>query len=522
MSRMVIVCIAEFTCLLTAIPGTLPRGAAWAQKIHVQQSTTSSSAIATTRQTRRGGVVRQARTATGGAANTASAPARASMQERRMVSGTMPSSQASSSRPVTPAPSGATQRPNSPTDVKALQKRERTQVQLPPSPCSIPPDIEGVSVSQVQGTVPPDMQHEFTDAAQSPVLSTLATPSVFFAAPPGLSAPPGIRPARPPRVQTASPQTPLLASQSSYQMSTAARALLDDVKARRESAFSATTGVSPFPDFDRTLQTLSREDGGGFSFNLDPALAGEDMDQLLPDFEVEANTPFHGSYVDAFPALRPFGPSPTAFMPPPGLPFPQPSNRSIYDPLTIRPISALQEQPSGGSPSYMGSFDPFAEASEVTRSEASSAHQQSPLDDDPSRKVSRFGFARGRQAPTSTPSPFPVSSQLSNTNASSVGHSFGSSVDGISGAFPPTSWPTRDRHEHGFRPSSMQHPLSESVYPQHQTISQALDTGVSEAQLRDLIQSSREKANTSAVQQNCLTGMPFEYCWSSGTNDDYA
>jgi CCR4-NOT transcription complex subunit 4 len=264
------------------------------------------------------------------------------------------------------------------------------------------------------------------------------------------------------------------------------------------------------------LQTLSREDGGGFSFNLDPTLAGDDVDQPLPDFEVEANTPFHGSYVDAFPALRPFGPSPTAFMTPPGLPFPHPTNRSIYDPLAIRPlpISAIQKQPSASSPSYMGSFDPFAEASEVSHAVATSAHQQSFLDDDSSRKVSRFGFARGRQAAASIPSPLPVSSQLSNTNSDN--QSFGNSADGMSGA--PTHWSIRDRQHYGFQQSSAlelpltQHTQSEPMYPRQQTLSQAFDPGLSEAQLRDFIQSSREKM-TSTVQHSGLTGTPYVYCW---------
>jgi CCR4-NOT transcription complex subunit 4 len=440
-----------------------------------------------------------------------------SATERKTVSATKPSSQASSSRPVTPAPPGAPQRTISPTDTKTGQKKERAQTQLPPSPSpSIHPEPEEVSGSQGEDAVPSDVQQESTDLAQSPALPTATAPLGFPAAPPGLAAPLGMPPGRPPRVQTASPQTPLLASQSSYQMSTAARALLDDVKARRESAFSTATGVSPFPDFDRTLQTLSREDGGGFSFNLDPALAGEDVDQALPDFEVEANTPFHGSYVEAFPALRPFGPSPTAFNAPPGLPFPHPSSRSIYDPLAIRPlpISALQKQPSGGSPSYMGSFDPFAEAGEVSQAVASSVHQQSFLDDDPSRKVSRFGFARGRQAAASTPSPLPPSSQLSNTNSDN--QSFANSADGISGTLAPTPWSIRDRGDYGFQSSSamelslMQHTQSDLLYPQQQTLSQALDSGLSEAQLRDFIQSSREKV-TSTVHQNGLTGMPYIY-----------
>lgn len=390
-----------------------------------------------------------------------------------------------------------------------MQTKERAQTQ-PPSPSpSIQPDPEEVAGSHGEDAVPSDVQQDSTDTVQSPILSTSTPPPGFPAVPPGLAAPPGIHPSRPPRVQTASPQTPLLASQSSYQMSTAARALLDDVKARRESAFTSATGVSPFPDFDRTLQTLSHEDGGGFSFNLDPALAGDNVEPL-PDFEVEANTPFRGSYVDAFPALRPFGSSPAAFMAPPGLSFPHPSNRSIYDPLAIRPlsISALQKQPSGASPGYMGSFDPFAEASEVSQAAASSIQRQSLVDDDLSRKVSRFDFARGRQPAAS---PLPVSSQLSSTNNDS--QSFGNLTDGFSATLAPSPWSVRDRQDYAFQPSVasklpfLQQPQSEHIYQQH-ALPQAFDSGLSEAQLRDFIQSSQEKA-ASAMQHNELSGTPY-------------
>lgn len=71
-------------------------------------------------------------------------------------------------------------------------------------------------------------------------------------------------------------------------MSTQARALLDDVRARRESIL-VQSNSSPFPDLDRTLQVLTGDDGafGGFNFNLDPKFVGnEDInDDPLPDFE---------------------------------------------------------------------------------------------------------------------------------------------------------------------------------------------------------------------------------------------
>lgn len=193
--------------------------------------------------------------------------------------------------------------------------------------------------------------------------------------PPGLSAPPGIPlPSRPPRVET--PQTPLLATQSSYQMSTAAMALVEDVRARREAPQPAGLGQSPFPDFDRTLQVLGGNDSfGGFSFNLDPKLAGAES---LLDNEGESQIPFKGTYLDAFPGIRAAG-GRMMTPPPPGLSYPHNPNRSIYDPQ----ISALDAQSTGGSSGYLGSFDPFADGNELSS-------VQPPVVDDGSRKVSRL------------------------------------------------------------------------------------------------------------------------------------
>lgn len=73
-------------------------------------------------------------------------------------------------------------------------------------------------------------------------------------------------------------------------MSNAARALLEDVKSRREYHLDNTVPLSPFPDLDDTLRTLTdtNNEYGGFSFNLDPKLANlddADVEALeLPDF----------------------------------------------------------------------------------------------------------------------------------------------------------------------------------------------------------------------------------------------
>jgi CCR4-NOT transcription complex subunit 4 len=327
-----------------------------------------------------------------------------------------------------------------------------------------------------------------------PQLTAPLVPPGIPAAPPGLSAPPGIpAPSRPPRVDSASPQTPLLASQSSYQMSTAARALLDEVKGRRETLLPSTA-ISPFPDFDRTLKTLSGD--GGFSFNLDPKLAGEDIDTtVLPDIDAEASVPFHGSFTDAFPALRPGGHGPPgSFFPPPGLSYGHNPNRSIYDPMSIRssPI-AIERQSTGGS-SYTGAFNPFSEPNEETNSPSRRA-QYSPLEDDSSRKVSRFGFARGRRGSTAASSPMHVSSPLSNGDNQA---SFYNSADSSSAAQP--QWLGHPQEYPYSQPGSspmLQHGQVQATLAQqqHQRF-QPFSSDVNEVQLREMIQSSRGRGNS--------------------------
>ncbi|KAG5646702.1 hypothetical protein DXG03_002692 [Asterophora parasitica] len=491
----------------------LPRAASWAQKpISAQPSMAPNTtqilgSLPTTRQPRRTPIVRQPRSTPAATSSTTdrdrTTTARPSTQEVKAVPATKTSSQASS-RPATPA--SVVPRVASPETKETKPTRpKREAVPPPPSPSPEPAPQTDVPDSGPPSVVSPSPAPRpgSTDSVAPPTLppGLPAIPAV----PPGLSAPPGISsPSRPPRVETASPQTPLLPSQSSYQMSNAARALLDDVKARRESALPASTGVSPFPDFDRTLQTLSGGDTGGFSFNLDPKLAGADSNGLstLPDFEVEASTPFHGSYIDAFPALRSPAASSTPFMAPPGLPYPHNPKRSIYDPHAVRLSPSIEKQTPGSS--YMGSFDPFADASEEAPGLSPSPlrrPQYSPLDDDSTRKLSRFGFARGRQGSTATSSPLHVSSPLS-TN-SNEGQSFYNPMDALSHGFSGAQWSGNARQDYGFTQTSsgtssplVQH-AADPTYSHSQSRFQPFDSGVSEAQLRDFIQTSRNRAQSS-------------------------
>jgi CCR4-NOT transcription complex subunit 4 len=274
-------------------------------------------------------------------------------------------------------------------------------------------------------------------------------------------------------------------------MSTAARALLDDVKARRESALPISSGLSPFPDFDRTLQTLSGEDGGGFSFNLDPKLADEaDSAENLPDFDMTSTIPFRGSYLAAFPALR----SGSPYTHPSSLGHPQSVAHPIYDPSAARPApgSLLEKQTVRGA-SYLGSFNPFSESSvdNVTSSPSPSLRSSySPIDEE--RKVSRFGFARGRQSSTATSSPLHSTAPLKFSNdLQPLYHS----PDDLVHPWPP-----------GLHDIRVPSPLSGSPLPHcaqaqpifapHQGHLQSLSSGdLSEAQLRSFIQSSQEREN---------------------------
>ena len=267
-------------------------------------------------------------------------------------------------------------------------------------------------------------------------------------------------------------------------MSTAAQALLDDVKARRESTLPASSGFSPFPDFDRTLQTLTDEGGGGFSFNLDPKLADETkFAEPLPDFDLASSVPFHGSYIEAFPALR----SGFSFIQPTPS-YPPNINLPIYNPATPRTGSGHSfEKQSARGTGYMGLFDPFSESGGESVSMSSSC----PPDEE--RKVSRFGFAQGRKASTMA-----SHSLLSNPlNHASEHQSFYHPTEDVHHV-AGYQWPM-DYHEHHVSNShvtsaQVQHAQAQTVFTHTQN--RLPSSGeLSEAQLRSFIQSSQARLN---------------------------
>ena len=456
-------------------------------------ASTSTPVMATQRTSKRSGQ-RQSRNVN---ATIDTKPSSRSHHDRKggsVAGSTKTPSVTSSSRPPTPAAVALPQRPATPLEVKSLRPKELgvPQPSISPVP-SLAVDSDAGSSSQDVSPVRPRSteSEQFTPPAQQGI------PDV----PPGLSGPPGL----PPPSRKTDPLVPpgIHTSQSTYQISTAAQALLDDVKSRRENAPSVSS-ASIFPDLDRTLRMVSGGDDafGGFSFNLDPKLAGEDLnvDISLPDLEAEANIPMNGGFMDVFPGLRSTQPPaqvhPRAFMAPPGLTYPHNPNRSMYDPLPLRGTPV--ERQSAGGTSYVGSFNPFGEGSEdpiVPLQGVSSTSRRSPFGDE-GRKVSRFGFARGRQGSTAASSPVNAASPLS---ASDSHHSLFTSETALS-AQP--HWNLSSHIEHGYTtPSLAQDTAATQAHSQSQPQQQharfqPFDHNiVSEAQLREFIQSSRERAS---------------------------
>ncbi|KAH7889987.1 hypothetical protein F5I97DRAFT_1849132 [Phlebopus sp. FC_14] len=472
--------------------GSLPRAAAWG--IKAGAANIQASIAITHRPNRRGGQ-RPARNP-----NLETRSATRPQHDRKggsIAGSTKTPSVTSSSRPPTPAIATLPQRPATPPEVKTLRPKEPGVPQLSTSPApSLTMDSDLGSGSQ-DVSPSPARPHSAT-SVHSSVPSVPSGPSDF---PPGLSGPLGLPPpSRNAKVDLRAPPG-IQQVQPTYQISTAAQALLDDVKSRRQNA-PANTNTSIFPDLDRTLRMVSGDDNefGGFSFNLDPKLAGDnaDTDITLPDLEAEANIPFTGGFMDTFPALRPTQTQqqiqhPPAFMTPPGLAYPHNSSRSIYDPLSMRG-TPVEHQSAGGS-NYLGSFNPFGEPGETPTTQLQgvppSSSSKSPFPDE-ERKVSRFGFARGRQGSTAASSPIHAASPLS---ASDSHQSFFSPETTSSSAQP--HWNLPSHMEYGYLTSPLAHAEVQPPPQQPHSRFQPFDNNiVSEAQLREFILSSRERASS--------------------------
>ncbi|KAI0781358.1 hypothetical protein BD413DRAFT_504780 [Trametes elegans] len=489
----------------------LPRAASWANK---SNNNLASTALHNTNAANQG--LRQTRRTTGTTArqqrsSSTTIPLGPAITEIRKKGVAKASSQASSSRPATP--SGHL--PNRPT-TPAVSKQTKVKDAAPPPPPPRSP-TSSVAVDSDAGSAAP----EGLSPRSPPTVSTKEVPSVppglpavppglSPVVPPGLAAPPGLPPpsSRTTSEAASSPQIPMQPpSSSSYQMSTQAQALMEDIRARRESTIP-TVVQSPFPDFDRMLQSLNNDtEYGGFSFNLDPKLAADVPEDAfnLPDFDVDPTAPYSGGFFDVFPDLRPSGqPAPNPLMPPPGLSVAPQTQRGVYDPLTGR--GALERQSTGSS--YTGSFNPFGGDMDEGPS-----RKYSPSDEE--RKVSRFGFARGRQGSASSPlhAPSPLSTHDSLSHVAHLNNAAEFSNHATQ------QWPFQARH-HEFAQyqssSAMSSPLAQHIqaaqspfgqhhqqqHQQHQQMNrfqqQAYDNGVSsEQQLREFIMSSRDRTNVS-------------------------
>ncbi|THH21104.1 hypothetical protein EW146_g400 [Bondarzewia mesenterica] len=485
----------------------LPRAASWAKdsKSHTTTALQNNTNVAgtSTRPARRVGATRvRAPTPALGAdgPDPHALPSKAKELKNSTATSAVPKpSSVTSSRPSTPA---GVMRPMTPASAAAMamkvMKPRPVTVAPPPPPPRSPTSSIAVDSDAGSGSQDLATSNASPELAAPPAPSTPALPPGLPAVPLGLSGPPGLPP--PNRSQQGAP---------SYQMSTQVQALLNDVKARRESAPGAV-GISPFPDFDRTLQNLSGGNNGmgGFSFNLDPKLAGTEDMSSMPDLGVaEANTAFHGNFTDAFPALRntPYS-SPNPLAPPPGLSYPHNPSRSIYDPMALR--SSPSDRQSSASSSYTGSFNPFADLADGDSAAATA--RRLALDDDPSRKMSRFGFARGGRQnganTSSASSPLIASSPLSPSE--SVNH--GSLFSANDLASPTTQWSYPGHHFHSHNASNTSSPLVPQAQAQVQPPLHPVgrfqpfdqNTGVSEAALRELIQSSRDRERAMAARGN--------------------
>lgn len=472
----------------------LPRAASWANKSTSTLSSTILHNAANQKTRRTGPTARQQRS---GSTTTPVVSALAEVRKKNAVKAS-----SSSSRPATPL--SLPNRPVTPATSRTTKGKEPAAPPPPPPAARSPFSSAAVesdagSAQQEVASPRPSPQVQKEVPAAPPGIPAVP-PGLSPVVPPGLPAPPGLPP---PSSRTtseaASPQISMQPSQSSYQMSTQAQALMEDIRARRENIDTAVQ--SPFPDFDRMLQSLGSDTQfGGFSFNLDPKLAGDVQDDSigLPDFDANASVPFNGGFFDVFPTLRPSGQAAAnPLMPPPGIPFAQ--GRNIYDPLTGK--GALERQSTGSS--YTGSFNPFAgDGADETPS-----RKFSPMDEE--RKVSRFGFARGRQGSAS--SSLHASSPLS--NAESISHlTHSHNAAGYSGPTTSQQWPFQVRHQefasHYQSNSAMSSPLAQHMQaaqppynPPHQPPQlnrfQSYDNAVTEQQLREMIMSSRERTNVS-------------------------
>ncbi|KAI5119088.1 hypothetical protein M0805_004861 [Coniferiporia weirii] len=517
--------------------GGLPRTAGWGQKPTLGSLTTlNASGTSPARATRRGHRSTRSGTAGGESRLQATSSSRQQVPQDRKPSTKTPS-QASSSRPSTPALASLPQRPITPApalpSAKPQKTRKDSQNPLPPRSPTSSIAVESDLGSSEAVSASPAL------SAPSAVFMPAPTPNI----PPGLPAPPPGLMTPPPGLSTSSavPSPSSLtreASASSYQISTQAQALLDDVRNRRELS-APSTPFSPFPDLDRTLQNLSGGDGesGGFNFNLDPKLAVDDdhFDASLPELDSGSALSLAGGYFDPFSSGHPDG-HPSQFGTPPGLTYSTNPPRAFYETFKAPQMERTPSAPSG----YTGSFNPFAESSEAAHS--SGQRPPSVQDDDPSRRMSRFGFARERQGSMGL-SLSVTSSPLLSANTSLSSLSLSENPNPPSAASSHAPWPFQRHHDYGPPPGlglparvatpgsargsplvphahaqTLPQSVQSSPYIPQASRFQPFDVSASEASLKDMLGIGRDRGHTAramATDNNphamrLSTGTPFQ------------
>jgi CCR4-NOT transcription complex subunit 4 len=295
------------------------------------------------------------------------------------------------SRPSTPALSNPSSRPStaskSPRD--AFKSPTLAAAQATPLVNAIAPTTtaSGVDVpsSEMKGENDPA-------SVRSPPKASAATPALpppppglpLPPPPPGLAVVPQHAPSNQHTTSTRPSPSDSAPSQPQYQISGAAKALLDDVRARRESAPPASTQQSPFPDFDRTLSNLT---GGGFSFSFNMGSnAYSRSDNPSGPYSGTSNQEdvpgsLPGRGVSGF--FDPFRKSETnpSLPPPPGL-------------VATLPAAGYEQSPlpthTEPKAAYTGAFNPFADGTGPLNRTSSYDSERDAAE----RTSSRFGFAR--------------------------------------------------------------------------------------------------------------------------------
>ncbi|KAG9125831.1 transcriptional repressor general negative regulator of transcription subunit 4 [Ceratobasidium sp. 392] len=294
------------------------------------------------------------------------------------------------SRPSTPGLSNPPSRPS--TASKSPRDAFKSPTLATAQPISLASVEEPTTSENVMVAAGATAEAKDDSAATSAQSPPAPSPPVVPPPPPGLSLPPPPPGLVPTPQQVASTQQTGLArpagldhapSHPQYQMSGAAKALLDDVRARRESAPPISTQQSPFPDFDRTLSNLS---AGGFSFSFNLGSNGHARDDIAPVSYPSSAPVSQDSALPArgvsglFDPFRKNDPTPS-LPPPPGLTVAQDSPGYQQSSLSTHTDSRA---------AYTGAFNPFADGvGGLNRSGSYDSDR-----DAAERTSSRFGFAR--------------------------------------------------------------------------------------------------------------------------------